>query len=49
MSDSQVDSGVHFRHLKVCMLAYTFYENDGRVIRYAETLAGNGADVEVIL
>jgi glycosyltransferase involved in cell wall biosynthesis len=29
-------------------LAYTFYENDYRVIRYAETLAEQGADVEVV-
>jgi len=31
------------------MLAYTFYENDGRVIRYAETLAQEGADVDAIV
>lgn len=30
------------------MLAYTFYENDGRVMRYADALANQGADVEVI-
>lgn len=34
--------------LRVCMLAYTFYENDGRVIRYAEALAQAGAQVDVI-
>lgn len=37
------------RPLKACMLAYTFYENDGRVMRYAETLAQEGADVEAIV
>lgn len=37
------------RPLKACMLAYTFYENDGRVMRYAETLAQEGADVDVIV
>jgi glycosyltransferase involved in cell wall biosynthesis len=33
---------------KVCMLAYTFYETDGRVMRYAETLAQEGFNVEAI-
>ncbi len=37
------------RPLKACMLAYTFYENDGRVMRYAETLAQEGWDVEAIV
>jgi glycosyltransferase involved in cell wall biosynthesis len=32
----------------VCHLAYTFYENDNRVIRYAEALAEHGASVDVI-
>jgi len=31
------------------MLAYAFYENDGRVMRYAETLVNEGADVEAIV
>jgi glycosyltransferase involved in cell wall biosynthesis len=31
------------------MLAYTFYENDGRVMRYAETLVQEGAEVDVIV
>ena len=34
--------------LKVCMVAYTFYENDNRVKRYAEALAGRGDEVDVI-
>ncbi len=33
---------------KVCMLAYTAYERDGRVRRYAETLAKRGDQVDVI-
>jgi glycosyltransferase involved in cell wall biosynthesis len=35
--------------LKACMLAYTFYENDGRVMRYAEALVQDGCDVEAIV
>jgi len=31
------------------MLAYTFYENDGRVMRYAEALAQEGAAVDAIV
>lgn len=34
---------------KACMLAYTFYETDGRVMRYAEALMQNGATVEAIV
>jgi len=34
--------------LRVCHVAYTFYENDNRVIRYAEALAERGSDVDVI-
>jgi hypothetical protein len=36
------------RPLRVCHLAYTFYENDNRVIRYAETLSDGGHHVDVI-
>ncbi len=36
------------RPLKVCMLVYSFYESDNRVIRYAETLAKRGDRVDVI-
>jgi glycosyltransferase involved in cell wall biosynthesis len=35
--------------LRACMLAYTFYENDGRVMRYAEALAQDGAEVDAIV
>jgi len=35
--------------LRACMLAYTFYETDGRVMRYAETLAKEGVIVEAIV
>lgn len=33
---------------RVCMLSYSFYESDKRVMRYAETLAQRGDRVEVI-
>jgi len=33
---------------KICMIAYTEYESDARVRRYAETLAQRGDKVEVI-
>lgn len=36
------------RSLRVCMPVYSFYETDNRVIRYAETLAKRGDEVEVI-
>lgn len=35
--------------IRACMLAYTFYENDGRVMRYAEALAQEGAMVDAIV
>ena len=34
--------------LRICMLSYSFYENDARVSRYAETLARRGDRVDVI-
>jgi glycosyltransferase involved in cell wall biosynthesis len=34
--------------LHVCMMSYSFYEVDNRVMRYAEALAKRGDDVEVI-
>src|SRR6266576_6780887 len=34
--------------MRVCMVAYSFYESDNRVMRYAETLAARGDEVEVI-
>jgi glycosyltransferase involved in cell wall biosynthesis len=33
---------------RVCMVAYTIYETDNRVMRYAETLAARGDHVDVI-
>lgn len=36
------------RPIRACMMAYTFYENDGRVMRYAEALARDGAHVDVV-
>jgi len=34
--------------MKVCMVAYSFYEQDNRVRRYAETLAKRGDHVDVV-
>ena len=34
--------------LRVCHLAYTFYEADNRVIRYAREMVGQGHEVDVI-
>src|SRR5579872_3072451 len=34
--------------MKACMVAYTFYERDNRVRRYAETLARRGDSVDVV-
>ena len=34
--------------MRVCMVSYSFYESDNRVMRYAETLAARGDEVEVI-
>jgi glycosyltransferase involved in cell wall biosynthesis len=35
------------KRLRVCMVTYSFYENDNRVMRYAETLALRGDEVDV--
>src|SRR5215468_2825779 len=34
--------------LRVCTVAYTFYESDGRVMRYNEALASRGDTVDVL-
>ena len=34
--------------MKICMVAYTFYEFDGRVKRYAEKLFDRGDRVDVV-
>jgi glycosyltransferase involved in cell wall biosynthesis len=34
--------------MRVCMITYSFYEYDNRVMRYAEALAGRGDQVDVI-
>jgi len=36
------------RALRVCHLAYTFYETDNRVMRYARMLAERGHEVDVV-
>jgi glycosyltransferase involved in cell wall biosynthesis len=35
--------------LRICHLAYTFYETDNRVIRYAREMRSQGHDVDVIV
>ena len=34
--------------MNICMLAYSFYESDNRIMRYAETLVRRGDNVDVI-
>src|SRR5215468_3733666 len=34
--------------MRICMVAYAFYENDTRIMRYAEALAQRGDKVDVI-
>ncbi len=48
VSSTSTDPCSDQRPLRVCHLAYTFYENDNRVIRYAEALADQGDQVDVI-
>lgn len=33
---------------KVCMLAYSFYESDNRIMRYTQALVERGDEVDVI-
>src|SRR5438309_3898864 len=33
---------------RICMLVYTFYESDNRVMRYAKALVERGDEVDVI-
>jgi glycosyltransferase involved in cell wall biosynthesis len=35
--------------MRICMLAYTFYESDNRVRRYAEALARRGDEVDAVV
>jgi len=46
-TNSRHDSRLNRRPLHVCMVAYTFYETDSRVIRYAESLVQRGDQVDV--
>lgn len=48
MKPREVQAAVAPPRLRVCMLAYSLYENDGRVMRYAEALAQEGAEVDAI-
>jgi glycosyltransferase involved in cell wall biosynthesis len=45
ISDAQDQSAAGSK--RVCMVSYSFYESDNRVIRYAEALAKRGDSVEV--
>ena len=47
-SPSEVLPEVARRPLRVCMLAYAFYESDTRILQYATSLAQRGDAVEVI-
>ena len=40
---------IGLRPKRVCVLAYTFYETDGRVMRYAEALVNRGFAVDAIV
>ena len=42
------NNAIRTSDLHVCMVAYTFYESDNRVRRYAEALASRGDEVDVI-
>src|SRR5713101_8068986 len=36
------------KRIRVCMIAYSYYESDNRVMRYAETLAACNTHVDVV-
>jgi len=44
---NRVEYGLNRRDLRACIIAYTFYEVDFRVKRYAEALAKAGYEVDV--
>jgi glycosyltransferase involved in cell wall biosynthesis len=46
--DQNSASALATRRLRVCHVAYTFYEADNRVIRYAREMAARGHQVDVI-
>jgi glycosyltransferase involved in cell wall biosynthesis len=47
INTGQESAPLNRRPLRVCMVAYTFYETDSRVIRYAESLVQRGDQVDV--
>jgi glycosyltransferase involved in cell wall biosynthesis len=47
INSGQESAPLNRRPLRVCMVAYTFYETDSRVIRYAESLVQRGDQVDV--
>jgi glycosyltransferase involved in cell wall biosynthesis len=46
--ETPVRTTVRTRTLRVCTVAYTFYESDGRVMRYSEALRDRGDVTDVI-
>jgi len=48
MNSMPSDAAQGTRSLRVCHLAYTFYETDNRVVRYARALIDRGDEVDVI-
>ena len=38
----------HHKPLKICMLAYSFYETDARIKQYATALVERGDSVDVV-
>lgn len=45
---ARIRPGPPFRRKRVCMVTHSFYENDNRVMRYAEALAARGDHVDVL-
>ena len=45
---NRVEYGLNRRKIRVCMLAYSFYELDTRIRNYADSLSDRGDEVDVI-
>lgn len=48
MTTQQMSAPARQASKRICMLVYSFYEHDNRVMRYARTLVGRGDEVDVI-
>jgi glycosyltransferase involved in cell wall biosynthesis len=48
MATQQASASPQQAGKRICMLVYTFYEHDNRVMRYARTLVERGDEVDVI-